>query len=164
LVSSLLPAEELRKWREYWNLTQDELGEQLGITREWLGKLERGEREVSADVFLRFEALKRDARFTPPPDDTASGEGISAALNEAPAGYANDLEPIRSDIRQKIERVLAAAGNDRDRLGWIQIQIDTHLNVPAPWHGDAEMRRAHELVQKLKVAQDTARRARSSGA
>ena len=127
-----LPAEELRSWRENHNLTQDVFGSLLGISREWLGKLETGKRPVSAEVFLRFQALLRERKITlsdlpEPQEESASAVQTSEDRLTSVAGQ------LRIDISAAVDAVLNAAGDDVGRLGWIREQLNRHLATPTHW-------------------------------
>lgn len=60
-----LTGENLRAWRRDLHLTAQAAADLLKISREWYGKLERGEQKVSAEVFLRFNGMIT-ARVVPP--------------------------------------------------------------------------------------------------
>ena len=127
-----LPGEELRSWRENHNLTQDEFGSLLGISREWIGKLETGKRPASAEVFLRFQALRREPKFSSGevqerPQESAGAVQASANPSPSVAGQ------LRIDISAAIDAVIKAAGTDVGRLGWIREQLNRHLATPTHW-------------------------------
>lgn len=97
------------------------------------------------DEDYEFIAKYRDEIGSPPGERAgAVGENrrsyaISEPLpvHESGRSHANKREisgedPL-SEIRAHMGLLLGAAGNDRDRLGWIAEQLRIHLRVPPHW-------------------------------
>ena len=115
---------ELKAWREASGLTQEELGRKLGVTREWIGKLETTARPISASIQLKMAALKREQEFSGPREhvqEEASGYGTRAAKD------------LTRDIRKIVDEAIATARDDLARLGWIREQLRAHLRPPSHW-------------------------------
>jgi transcriptional regulator with XRE-family HTH domain len=122
----------MRAWREGHSLTQDDLGSLLGITREWIGKLETGRRPISAEIFLRFEALQREPKFSQSaPPAPLHDPAIVPVFPGDPAAAE-----IIGEIRDWFECLLIAAGDDRNRLGWISEQLRAHVTPPPHWRDE----------------------------
>jgi transcriptional regulator with XRE-family HTH domain len=116
-VNFSLPGEELRNWREEHRLTQDEFGSLLGISREWIGKLENNKRPVSAEIFLRFQGLNRDPKFSHQPRE---GE------ESAPSSVKFDASgPLVAEIRSLFQELLNLTCGDAKRLGWLYEELES---------------------------------------
>lgn len=148
---------ELRAWRESFGLTQEKLGDKLGVTREWVGRLETSERPVSANVFLRLQALERELKITRGDDD----DGSTAVHEDAPL-----LQPtLENEVRQKFEGALKLAAGKPSRLGWLKEQI----SAPAHWYlgeddyGPDELTPAHEeAIRQVLREEEAAKRRKTS--
>lgn len=169
MSTPLLSGDTLRQWREQNDLTQDRMGELLGVSREWIGKIERGEREVSAEVYLKFCDLRRDPRFT----SSQSLDEEMKPLYEA-AQVAEDADPVRrqikDDIRAHVERAITAADNRPHLLSWLLVEMEHLLTalgrrlheegvvVPIstrPKRTKEELREARRLLDKLHEPEQT---------
>lgn len=53
-------------------------------------------------------------------------------------------------LHAKLDRTIAAAGDNADRLGWISVQLDTHLRPPANWVDDAAVAEAKRLMAAVR--------------
>lgn len=104
VIPSLSP-HELKTWREANNLSQDELGSALGFSREWIGMLERGEREISAKFLMRFEQRKRELELSKR-EHLNLGAWPGRALADDPAKY--EVVAIRQNKNEPIDPELAA--------------------------------------------------------
>lgn len=83
------------------------------------------------------------------------------AVEEAQASYGGTN---RESLHAKLERAIAAAGDNADRLGWISVQLDTHLRPPANWVDDAAaVTEAKRLLAAVKVRDQGADRTQRSG-
>jgi transcriptional regulator with XRE-family HTH domain len=122
-----LTGDALRNWRETHGLSQDEMGDLLGKSREWIGKLERGEREISDRIFLRFEKVRREPRFL----DKSEPE-LSQHVAEAPGSYGTP-DMLRAEIRRLLGSTINLAGDDVGKLGWVREQLLRHVTAPAHW-------------------------------
>lgn len=139
-----LTGDDLRKWREAQGLSQDEMGDLLGKSREWIGKLERGEREISDRIFLRFEKVRREPRFL----ETGEPE-VSTMTEEAGAIYGSP-ETLRAEIRRLMGTTIGLAGDDVGKLGWVREQMLRHLTAPAHWGLHEQVLR--EVLNEEKAA------------
>jgi transcriptional regulator with XRE-family HTH domain len=45
---------QLKKWREARDLSQESLGELCNFNRQYVGRIERGERVISFEAMMRF--------------------------------------------------------------------------------------------------------------
>ena len=65
-----------------------------------------------------------------------AGEDKIEGVEEAQSGYLRTSAPsdaLHYKIREHMERLLAAAGNDVQRLGWIAEQLINHVAAPSHW-------------------------------
>ena len=99
-------------------LSNDEVVAALGISR--------------ATLFNWFN------RELPPPSkkhrlqlDTLFGAVSVVAEESAP--YLTGADAMKASIRDHFERLLAAAGDDPGRLGWLREELIRSLPVPAHW-------------------------------
>jgi DNA-binding XRE family transcriptional regulator len=145
-VDAQLSGEELKNWRETQALSQDELGQFLEVSREWIGKLERGEREVSAEIFLRFSRLKGDPRFSAHKKAPSSHQEKSiqhpvahAIVAESPGApyrtvasrlpLPSETKPAtRADCEEHVRIYLDAAEVDPNGLAYAFKVIRKHLD------------------------------------
>lgn len=143
-----MTGEALRRWREHQGLSQDAMGDLLGISREWVGKIERGERPVSAKIYLTFERVRREPRFS----DTGEPEAAkSGAVEEPPASYGTPAM-LRQEVRSVVEDTLRLAGDDLGRLGWTREQALRHLAAPEHWSIHEEVIRQVHQERKISGA------------
>lgn len=148
-----LTGDALRQWRELQRLSQEELGRLLGTSREWVGKLERGEREISAEIFLRFERIRQEPRFS----SRLPGETYVVAKEQTPYGTP---EMIEREIRALMDGILANAVGDTGRLGWIREQLRMHLRMPEHWvqasvgRASTPLSPMHEKAMSEAIAQE----------
>lgn len=139
-VNSPTTGPELKRWRKIAGLTQDELGRKLGVTREWIGQLESNDRPISASIFLKLEALKRELYL-------ASGESAKSRVAVADEDQAGRPETLRTEIRKLLEKTISSAGDDVARLGWIREQLLRHADAPEYWN-------IHERVIKQVLEEE----------
>jgi transcriptional regulator with XRE-family HTH domain len=129
MKSHPVTGEDVRSWRESHRLSQEDLGKLLDTSREWIGMIERGSRPISADLYLRFENLKREPRFDSAGAESASPPGM---LREDAAPYGSP-EMLANEARRILDTTLHAAGDDTAKLGWVREQMRSHLSMPAHW-------------------------------
>jgi transcriptional regulator with XRE-family HTH domain len=127
-VSHTLQGEDLRRWRESQDLTQEEAARALGVAREWLNKIENGKAPVSAELYLRFEAIKRDPAFT----REKPGAPLLIQEDAAPFGPAESARLV-TEIREKLQQLLNATGGDPRRLGWLHEELERMQRKTKDW-------------------------------
>lgn len=147
--------------RESVPLTQEKLADLLGVTREWIGKLETSERPISAKVYLGLRALASEGKFTPRaggsyPDVTDFGAPLVAEASVAQGDEA--AEKIRKECRRIFEQTMEYAGDDVRRLGWFHEQLLRHASVPEHWDIHAQV-----IAKKLRQSQEPAEAESSHG-
>ncbi|MBQ3061468.1 MAG: helix-turn-helix transcriptional regulator [Lachnospiraceae bacterium] len=76
MISTFLVEERIRQLRKQHNLSQDELAQLAGISSNYMGQIERGEKCPTLDVFLQ----------------------ISLALNVSPVELINDCDSMPATI------------------------------------------------------------------
>lgn len=119
-VNHNLQGRDLRDWRTAHHLGQEELADLLGIARVWLSKIENGHKLISDTLFLRFEALKRNPKFT--------GATTSESVMEEQKPYlAGDAPASRPRIEQWIKGYLDLAEQTPGGLGYAWGQVRLHL-------------------------------------
>ena len=127
-----LRGEDVRSWREIHNVSQEELGKLLDTSREWIGMIERGDRPISAAIYLRFENLKREPRFRSDSSSVSGGDFPPIPPASVVAGGSPGI--LARQARTILENTLDAAGTDLAKLGWVREQLRSHLAVPAHWN------------------------------
>jgi len=134
-------ATRLGRLRSALSLSQEEMGGLLGVTREWVGKLERGQEDFSEFLLLKMEQVSSPPRDAESPQ---AEEATSHAKSERPEFDAKLHRPdrrnvadapadLRDGIMDLVTRVVRAAGDDPSRLGWITEQMRMHLSIPHHW-------------------------------
>jgi transcriptional regulator with XRE-family HTH domain len=106
-------------------MDQAAIAKELGVTREWVSKLENVRGDFSEFIRLKIEALERKY-----PEQVR--EPTSHHVAE-PAGGYGDAGAAQGKIREQLEELLFAAGGDQARLGWILEQMRAHLAPPDHW-------------------------------
>jgi transcriptional regulator with XRE-family HTH domain len=138
-------------------LTSAQLAAALRITPEWLSKILNGHVSGSEDIGLRLDDYLRRRGVAPP--STLEHEGTSTA---APAETHDDppfTSAIAEALRADFTAILEAAGNNRDRLGWVRVQLDQMSAVSRSWLTLEEVnRRATERAKELTAAAQERRR------
>ena len=76
MISTYLVEERIRQLRKQHNLSQDDLALMAGISPNYMGQIERGEKCPTLDIFLR----------------------ISKALNVSPVSLINDSDSMPTTI------------------------------------------------------------------
>lgn len=76
MISTFLVEERIRQLRKQCNLSQDELAHMAGISSNYLGQIERGEKCPSVETFLR----------------------LASALNISPVSLIKDCECMPSIV------------------------------------------------------------------
>lgn len=117
----------------------------LKITPEWLSKIINGHVTGSDDIGLRLDVLLRE-------------RGLVAALTfsevsstSRPPGVAD--ESIEQTLRRDFEILVAAAAGDRDRLGWVRVQLDQMRAFARTWVEPDEInRRATQRAKQMSAA------------
>ena len=160
----LFHAAQLRSLRGKLGLNQEQMGSCVGVSREWIGKLERAQEDFSEFVLLKMGALEQIAARVGP---DATPEQIEKALksaitspdglfvvpgnhdvregHQAPYGSPEMLE---MEIRRDLETLIVGAKKDPNRLGWIAEQMRAHLAMPKHWMTNEELnQRARELAR-----------------
>lgn len=84
---------ELRKQRK---LSQAELGEKAGVSREIVGRYERGE------VMPSIEVAKRMADALGVSLDYLAGEGTTATFDRQTLRLLQEMEQLAPDVREKL--------------------------------------------------------------
>lgn len=85
----------LQEERRKLNLTQEELADKLGVTREYLSMVERGAKPLSRKLSQKFSEMV--SKKVPPLE-------TKAPSNQTPA-TKDDLEKINSDLATITDRV-----------------------------------------------------------
>lgn len=59
---------------------------------------------------------------------------------------------IEEDVRRHIEELIALAGDDSARLGWIKEQLQLHLSAPQHWRRGRPVKLSAENEEMLRSA------------
>lgn len=90
----LVRAAALRRFRTDSKLTQVEIASQLGVSREDLAKMERGNLPISDEIMAHFVELARDRAGAGQGEPPANGEGAPPPGGQAPPpSGAGDTPP-----------------------------------------------------------------------
>src|SRR4028119_1156936 len=84
---------ELRKQR---NLSQAQLGEQVGVSREMIGRYERNE------VLPSIEVAKKIADTLEISLDYLAGEGSMASFDKQTLRLLHDIEELEASVKEKL--------------------------------------------------------------
>lgn len=116
--------DRFRLVRSHLDLDQDQMGRKLGVSREWVSKLERGKEEPSFEMQTKLERMESEVGLRKsepllPSGKTRRGEplvqeGPSASsprygLADPDLGAAGRPMPTRKDCEDLLRRVLDAA-------------------------------------------------------
>lgn len=165
-------SERAKALRKLSGLSQAEFAKKLFISRGLYNGIETGrEKNVSPWIVQQLDLLERVGIKLLDKIDAPPGE-YEYPVNLLPVAGAGalqqDQEPygsiaeIRREIRGDVEKALAAAGDDRNRLGWLKVQVAQHLTPPAQWlthdQRNAEaVKLAETLREKSKQRGDAGR-------
>lgn len=100
---------------------------ELGVTVTWVSKLRSGKGTFS-------DAIKRQIGNLERLHLGQLRESTSHTLRDVDATAAYETGgKLENIIRHKIEILLRKAAGNPERLGWISVQIDSHLSPPPGW-------------------------------
>ncbi|MBM3851600.1 MAG: helix-turn-helix transcriptional regulator [Verrucomicrobia bacterium] len=163
--NALLPEDfgaRLRWFRNARNLDQAELGKTVGRTATSISEWEKGKSQptlVQIGTIARVLGVS-SARLAFGDQSSGADEGEGGGGVDSPQ-YGSPS--VRGELREILEQTIAAAGDDRDRLGWIKVQLKTHVSPPADWRTHDEINaQAQEHKKKIWAAVDKARAAQST--
>lgn len=103
------------------------MGAALGITREWLSKLENGRASPSELILLKLAELERLHGF-----ERGSREPRSqvVAFNEDQAPYrAEPIGPTAEALRAHLEAVIKEVDDDPRAMAYVWGQMKIHLDL-----------------------------------
>lgn len=120
------------------DIDQDEMGRRLGVSREWVSKLETGREAPSELMQYKLREIEatlgihiKEPSFTSAEDiDRATNLDMSADVTVTGSPTADRL---RAKIRTHVDQLLALAGDDEQRLGWLAEQLLREVNARADW-------------------------------
>lgn len=142
--------DRFRAVREQLGITQKKLGERLLISRNYVAKIESGAQEPSARIVRDLEGLLVDPVNKP-----------STFLEETQEAFGRKGNPGTA-LLADFEGMIVAAGTNRDRLGWLRVQLDQMRVTTRTWLELEEInRRAVERARKM-TAEANADRAAAS--
>lgn len=98
------------------------MGEELGVTREWISKLENCREDFSELIILKLKALQHGG------SPLAAREGASLF-----GGPAQPAATLIDELDETYQMIIASAAGDPGRLGWIREQLAVHLAIPSHW-------------------------------
>jgi transcriptional regulator with XRE-family HTH domain len=124
---------ELRK-RLGWDQTK--MGSSLGVTREWISKLERGQETVSELLQIKIQALEK---------------GETTVHIHSGADENKQLSPIEGRISRKFKRLLRAANGEANRLNWIDEQMTIHLSPPKHWQDEVVSEADQSALERMRA-------------
>jgi transcriptional regulator with XRE-family HTH domain len=105
-------------------ITQAELAARLLISRNYVSQLEAGLKEPSDRLLLQMELMLTKATSRPSANRDTESSGM---VREDPIS----ADQLRAELRAKVERAIAWAGDQVDRLGWLNVQADISFRVGA---------------------------------
>lgn len=143
-------AARFREVRAHLGVTQQKMANLLNLKRNTVAKIETGHAQPSARTVSDLEELFIKSNYGSVRALLDKVEPIS--LKEDPAPYG-DVATLRKQIQLKIEEVMAAAGEDRMRLGWVLLQLNEHVTPQKHWQ-EADPR----IVAKLEQLKRDSRR------
>lgn len=136
-------AAELRQLRAGLGLNQEEMGKLLGVTREWIGKLEREKEDFSEFLLMKMEAARSTG---------SAGEQSSQSARRVYLPVAGGYGPLQqaAELRDTLEKLIIRADLDPNRLGWLLEQMRAHLVAPSE-HWKASQAPSHSAPGQPKT-------------
>lgn len=134
--------ERIRLLRGRLDLDQEAMGRALGVSREWISKLERGHEQPSAELRAALQDMERDLRKSELTDHLKTGDKRSS-LEEESAPYSrgvalNLLEQRRPSTRGDCESYIrhlfdaAEIAADPDAFPAVMRRLKKHFPL-AEW-------------------------------
>lgn len=118
---------ELRQ--AFGGITQAKLAALLLVSRNYISQIEAGLKTPSARLAAQMEVMLTEAA-------NVDKVNIPLAAHEDPVPFSAAPQ-LREELRDQFAALLVAAGDDRNRLGWVAEQLRLHLAIPAHWHSDS---------------------------
>lgn len=122
--------------RRRLDIDQKQMGDLLGVSREWVSRLERDRGEFSEIIRLKIEELEKGKSSHKRDGDSHAG---TASEDHARHGTS---ETITREIKRHIDLLIEASKNDVKRLGWIHEQLREHVAIPKNWVTNEEINRS----------------------
>jgi transcriptional regulator with XRE-family HTH domain len=102
-------------------MNQSAMASRLGVSREWLSRLETGSEEVSEIVQIKARELERETGQSGAQKRTSPSPAV-----ELPATPSSS-EPTREDCLGYLAGYLDEAAGVPGAVGYVWIQLNTHL-------------------------------------
>lgn len=131
-TNNLNPLDRIKETQRQLDLTNRDMAKELRVSEFWLSKVLNGHRPPSDDLMLRLEDLQRRRKLVL----GATADGIQDKLDEpGPDGPlpVDPVDELKERIYQHYSRLIRAAGDDVQRLGWIAEQLRQHVSEPTSW-------------------------------
>lgn len=146
--------ERVKALRKAAGMSQAEFAKKLFLSRGLLNGIETGrEKTPSPWIVQQIDLLEQvGVQLLNKLGDGQSVHSMrpSIRLVHEAQGPIDEFDELREAIRAGLERTIEAAGNSRDRLGWILEQTREHLAAPKSWlTKDAVNLGAREHAKKL---------------
>lgn len=128
------------------------MGRLLGVTREWISKLENGREEFSEFIQMKMDAVEKNGVTQLHKQVWETSERVEEP-SPTPQGAPRDT---LQEIDNHHQRLLLAADGDPVRLGWIREQQRAHLAIPAHWQSKGSgITRVYDRAQKTALSTHT---------
>jgi transcriptional regulator with XRE-family HTH domain len=124
-------AETIKQARAKLRLTQQEFADLLYLSRNYIAKIETGDKQPSLRVLKAVEALVSPGN---------KSEGTHPPSTQIPPRIAQTLD-------RRLRHLLELAGDNPKRLCWLLEQFDAHLQVPRHWAEQAQKEAHDEATQ-----------------
>lgn len=127
----------LRSISEREGKSQAEIARTLGVSLAKVGNWFQGKNFPKRDAEPLARLLGVPVEFllygAIPAESTDLAGGSPSYRRQEDAAANGSAAQIRSEIRHHVDQLLAAAGEDLKRLGWIAEQLQSHVTLPVRW-------------------------------
>ncbi len=142
---------------------QEKMANYLGVTREWVSRLERGKEEVSELIRMKLFQIQSAVKIGSIKEEYQVADERSLYGDEKRTDITSGAKPpppVAREVRRRFEHIMRLAGNDQSRLGWINEQMKMHLEQPLSASRRADfdastLGRAQEILSELLPPEET---------
>lgn len=153
--------EYLKDLRKRLGVTQQVLADLTGYSQNYIAQLESGSKKNPRSSFLKTLASLDRQSIVQGNKPISLGDSSVAVEESAQATYQVAPPELTERLRAKFDALVSAAGDSRERLGWLAVELDKLQLTAAAWMSNAEVNRQVIEAKRLLDA-DNARARRES--